>query len=191
MKAVIFHPLTNPPTTDRLVNHIKSMSGVDTLVIRQEVPDPKWLGRPGVQNEAFRYVCSLMDEPFLWLEQDSIPLTPDWFRKIKARWEKRGPKTWALMSSDFQSPHDMIGGIGVYDPRIRSTIPANERTEGFDTWIIRGVPHKVERTQLIQHAYGWYDHRGRATPIEFPRDRWILRDTAVIFHADKKQTLIP
>ena len=189
MLPVLFNPPSNPPSTQKLVDHIQRLSGVKVKVMTWDA-DPLWLERPGLQNEAFRYVARTVKEPFLWLEQDSIPLTKDWLTKIKDRWEECSADTMCLISTDRQTPHDLMGGIGVYRPEVGDHIPPVLLTRGFDEHIVNKTGLKIERTGLIQHSYGNYDIDGNAHPHKFPRDSWILRESSVIFHSDKTQSLI-
>jgi hypothetical protein len=190
MKAAIFHPPSNPPSTQRLVDYIKDLAGVDVEVITWP-KDPTWMKYPTLQNEAFRHTCAKMKEPFVWLEQDSIPLCADWLDQLQARWEKKAEKTLGIISTDYQSPFDMCGGIGIYDPRVRGLIPQGLLQEGFDGWLTRMKGAFLERTGLLQHSYAFYKKNNDIeSRHEFPRDNWILRETSVIFHSDKNQTLI-
>jgi hypothetical protein len=189
MKAVIYKPRKDDPRIQRLVDHIKAISKVEVEVI-EGGKDPDWLPHLGRQNESFRTTALKLKEDFVWLEPDSIPLCESWFEELKERWGDRGEGIIALMSTDYHTPFDLIGGIGIYSPKVAGRVPTNLLTHGFDGWIADLHRDSVERTGLIQHSYGAYDRHGTAKPHGFPRDSFMLRETSVIFHADKGQTLI-
>jgi hypothetical protein len=64
-------------------------------------------------------------------------------------------------------------------------------TKQHDAWMAKHLKPLTAFTPLIQHSYGNYDQYGIASPHRFPRDSHALRSTAVLFHADKFQDLIP
>lgn len=190
MKAVIFNPPQGNPKVDKLVDYIYRLSKVTVEVISWS-KEPEWLTHLGKQNESFRHVAQTIKDDFIWLEPDSIPLVEDWLEQLKERWEERDNGIIGLLSTDFQSPHDMCGGIGVFKPNIRSVVPQGLMTHGFDGWLTQFQINEIERTGLIQHSYGIYNHGGNIQRYHiFPEDNWMLRETSVIFHADKKQSLI-
>ncbi len=189
MKAVIFKPPQGNPKVDRLVDYVYRLSKVNVEVITWK-KEPEWLSHLGKQNESFRYTAEVIDGDFFWLEPDSIPLTEDWFERVKDRWNKKGDKTNGLLSTDFQSPYDWCGGIGCFTKHIKSLVPKGLMTHGFDGWITQFQREKIEFTGLIQHSYGIYGHHGVQKYHKFPEDDWMIREYSVIFHADKEQSLI-
>lgn len=189
MKAVIFNPPQGNPKVDRLVDYVYRLSKVTVEVISWS-KEPEWLTHLGKQNESFRHVAHTIKEDFIWLEPDSIPLTEDWFEELKERWNEREEGISGLLSTDFQSPHDMCGGIGVFSPNVRSIVPQGLMTHGFDGWLTQFQIERIERTGLIQHSYGMYNNHGVERYHVFPEDNWMLRETSVIFHSDKQQSLI-
>jgi hypothetical protein len=189
MKAVIFKPPQGNPKIDRLVDYVYRLSKVTVEVISWS-KEPEWLTHLGKQNESFRHVASVIKEDFIWLEPDSIPLTEDWFEELKERWNEKDEGIAGLLSTDFQSPHDMCGGIGVFSPNVKSLVPQGLMTHGFDGWLTQFQIERIERTGIIQHSYGMYNNHGVERYHIFPEDNWMLRETSVIFHSDKEQSLI-
>jgi hypothetical protein len=189
MKAVIFKPPQGNPKVDRLVDYIYRLSKVTVEVVSWN-KEPDWLSHLGKQNESFRHTAEVIGEDFFWLEPDSIPLTEDWLEQIKERWAEKDKSVAGMLSTDFQSPNDMCGGIGVFSKSIKALVPKGLMTHGFDGWLTQFQKDKLEFTGLIQHSYGMYNHHGVDRYHKFPEDNWMLREYSVIFHADKEQSII-
>ena len=189
MKAVIFKPPQGNPKIERLVDYVYRLSKITVEVIGWS-KEPDWLTHLGKQNESFRYVAQHIKDDFIWLEPDSIPLVEDWFEQLKERWDEKDKGISGLISTDFQSPHDMCGGIGVFSPNVKSLVPQGLMTHGFDGWLTQFQSERIERTGLIQHSYGMYNNHHVQRYHIFPEDNWMLRETSVIFHSDKEQSLI-
>jgi hypothetical protein len=189
MKVAIFNPPQGNPKVDRLVDYVHRLSKVNVEVLSWP-KEPNWLTHLGKQNESLRYTAEQLREDFVWLEPDSIPLTEDWLEQLVERWNEKDKKTQGIISTDFQSPQDMCGGIGVFTKYIKDLVPKGLMTHGFDGWITQFEHDRIERTGLIQHSYAMYNHHGVHRYHRFPEDNWMLRETSVIFHADKDQTLI-
>lgn len=191
IQPVIYKP-HNPKShhkIDRLLRYIKHLSGVDVLVV-DGPKDPPLLRYPGLANSAFRFTAQSMDAPFLWLEADSIPLKSNFVEVVQMKWDAVQQDTLALMSTDYHSPYDLIGGIGVYLPASANYVPLGNDSDGFDTYIARSRS-RVSRTGVIQHFYGHYNSNGSVNSVfDIDRDNFMLREDAVIFHADKNQTII-
>jgi hypothetical protein len=190
MKAVIFNPQQGNPKIERLIDYIYRLSKVTVEVISWK-KDIHWLNEIGNKNESFRYTADKIKEDFIWLEPDSIPLTEDWFDELKERWNEKDQGIIGLISTDFQSPFDLSCSVGVYSNKIRNSIPQGFQGVYFDSWLSNPESDKVERTGLIQHSYAVYNNKGEIVRnYSFPNDNWILRETSVIFHSDKEQSLI-
>lgn len=189
MKAVIFKPPQGNQKIDRLIDYIYRLSKVTVEVISWK-KEPEWLTHLGKQNESFRYTAEKLKEDFIWLEPDSIPLTEDWFDQLQEIWKEKEASTLGILSTDFQSPHDMCGGIGVFSPRVSGIVPKGLMTHGFDGWLTQFQSDRIERTGYIQHSYGMYNKDKIERYHRFPEDNWMLRETSVIFHSDKEQDII-
>lgn len=189
MKVVIFKPPQGNPKIDRLVDYVYRLSKVTVDIITWN-NEPEWLTHLGKQNESFRYTAEKLKEDFIWLEPDSIPLTEDWVEQLKERWNEREQGVLGLLSTDFQTPHDLCGGIGVFSHRVYGLVPKGLMTHGFDGWLTQFQSDRIERTGYIQHSYGMYNNHHVERYHSFPQDSWMLRETSVIFHSDKNQDLI-
>lgn len=170
-----------------LMEHCLNLDGtkLHQITLKEE---PKGLVYPGISNFSFLHCCDVMaGDPFVWLECDSIPLRPGWLKKLSERWEQGGRKT--LLPKDKHSPYDLCTGIGIWTKDVYRKIPAGIVSEGFDGYTFKNL--KYDTTELIQHIYGSYKHDGsKCIPLEFPKDLWLIRESAQIFHADKDQQLI-
>ena len=184
LNPCIFESPNHRSQVAKLVQHCRDLDGTEVQVFRWErEPD---IGYPAICNAAFLWVAKIERRPFLWLEPDSIPLHPGWLARLEKEYERAGKPY--MLSIDQQTPHDLVGGIGVYDP---AALPeSTPSTCGFDGWLLENRRELVHRTELIQHSYGRYNPEGFAAPWEFPRDRWMVRPGAQIFHKDKYQGLI-
>lgn len=188
MIAVIFKPEKQAAAVDRLVKYCALLDGTKVEVLSWG-PDPADAKYPDVCNQAFQWTAQQVSRPFFWLEADSIPLRPGWLRALEVEYLKGGKPI--MISSDQQTPFDLSCGIGIYDPfLIREDFPT-DFAGGWDGWLVEHAPHLPHRTELIQHSYGKYNTEGVATGWEFPRDSWLLRKSAQIFHKDQSQSLIP
>ena len=185
MKPCIFESPKHRIQVANLVKHCRDLDGTEVQVFRWE-REPEGMGYPEICNAAFLWVAKIERKPFIWLEHDSIPLRSGWSQRLEKEYERMAKPF--MLSIDQQTPFDLIGGIGIYDPAVLpDEIPP---TQGFDGWAL-GRPELLHRTELIQHSYGKYNAEGFATPWEFPRDRWMVRPGAQVFHKDQFQGLIP
>ena len=141
-----------------------------------------------LQSHSLRRAALEIGTDFIWLETDSIPLKPLWVRTLQVAYQQSGKKF--MLSSDSQ-PHDLIGGVGCYCRETSWLVPIDFEKSSWDLWLIEAVPHLVCRSGLIQHSYGIYGSDGFVKQEHrFPRDRYMIRPGAVIFHRDKHQDLL-
>jgi hypothetical protein len=185
MQAVIVKAKLQIAEVDRLVQYCKQLDGTVVKVIQN---DEKVTSYPERNNHALQQAFNVIgDEPFIWLEPDSIPLKDGWVTALEKEYKRLGKHI--MLSSDTNPPHDIVGGIGVYGGLARKLIPAGIKSDGWDGWTIKHIKPLVSFTPLIQHTYGNYSKKGCSQHV-FPRDNHIIRDDAVIFHRDKQQGLI-
>jgi len=191
LPAIIYRPPTQRSAVDNLVSWCAELDG--TRVEKFSQPEPTGLLYPGLANWSFKQTAKHMKgKDFFWLEADSIPLRKGWLAAITAEWQiakRYGCR--AMLTLDYNPPHDRIGGIGVYSGEIDDIIPDGISQEGFDGWMVTNRMELVHRTPLIQHRYGVYkktDDLQRHN--EFPPDLGLIRPDTVIFHKDAKQQLI-
>lgn len=171
----------------RLVRHCLNLDGTEVCVI--EAPEPQGMGYPEICNWSFLHTCNLMkDTPFFWLEADSIPLRPGWLSEIEKEWlVAQGFGKSVLWTTDSHPPDDLCTGIGVYAAGFHLLLPDTPMKDiGFDGYIHRELSHHIHHTPLIQHSYGRYAN-GKCSLWRNPKPR----DTAVVFHKDQYQDLIP
>lgn len=169
---------------NKLVEHCRNLDGTEILVIEAVETGEEY---PHRNNTAFHQAAA-RKEPFIWLEPDSIPLKKGWSETITKEFFRQGKEM--LISSDQNPPYDLVGGIGVYGANTHWLVPKRMRHGGFDGWILRHIAPLVGRTPLIQHSYGHYEKEGPSRRHSFPKDKGIIRNSAVIFHADPSQGLI-
>ena len=171
---------------DRLCKYCYELDGTKLVVLPKHEPNEPY---PHCNNSAFHQAAVFMKgSPFLWMEADSIPLKPGWVKTLSEEYKHLGKPF--MLSSDSNPPHDLVGGIGIYGPDSHFLIPQKIEFGGWDAWMIKHLDGMISKTPLIQHSYGNYNSEGIATPWRFPRDNHIIREDAVLFHADKFQTLI-
>jgi len=147
-----------------------------------------------------------INKPVLYLEPDAWVCDKNWYEMLKKEYNSYGCPG-ALVTSSENPPHDMVGGIGIYDasklplPSFDDLLKQIPENAAFDLWIgvgiekigwdgriINHIKPLVSFTSLIQHSYGDYS-RG-CQPHMFPRDNRMIRSNSVIFHRDKFQGLI-
>ena len=200
IRPVIIAPDRQLAKVRRLVAHCWQLDGTQVEVIRmaQEVDDSFLAELPHDMHPEQKFAClqayalhmasRCMNEPFFWLEPDSIPLKEGWLGLIDGDYFQKDKPF--LLSSDSNPPHDLVGGIGVYPADCHRYIPDRFERHGFDLWMQEHLNHAIARTSMIQHSYGIYNRNGIAKPHRFPRDKDMIRAEAVIFHRDKYQGLI-
>lgn len=187
MQAVIVRHEKNAKNVAKLQAHCEQLDGTELRVIDQ-TGKFLGLGYPEICNAGFLSVLKAMDDPFFFLEDDAIPLKPGWLSELEEAFHKSQRNV--LVSIDQQTPWDLCSGIGVYDPIILDDMPDGIAGVGWDEWIMRYRPEWLAKTHLIQHSYGRYNTDGIAAGWEFPRDRWLIRDTTLVFHKDASQSLL-
>lgn len=170
-----------------MVDHCWRLDGTEVRVFdaRGKFPDLKY---PEICNASFLALYAKAAEPFFFLEDDSIPLKPGWLREMECEFIKGGKPF--MLTIDRQTPHDMSCGIGAYAPTGFAEMPRGIAGEGWDGWLTKWRRNMIHHTHLIQHSYGNYLPHGGCDLWEFPRDRWIIRETTLVFHKDASQSLI-
>jgi hypothetical protein len=182
------------PQIEKLVDYCRRLDGTEIKVIPVsddgfKVKYPN--NRHGcLAVHSLHTVAKVMDgEPFIWLEPDATPLKPGWAAALSDEYEL-GKKPF-MLSADSNPPHDLVGGIGVYDPPLTLLMPDTYARGAWDLWMLQNMREHIHFTPLIQHSYARYPkYKGTLEFHRFPRDREILRSDAVIFHADKFQELM-
>lgn len=204
IQPVLAFPQAYCVAARRLADHCYALDGTSVRLIM--IPDdverkwrselggnPNWAAAtltPNLAAHTLNYAAKAMNrKPFIWLENDSIPLKAGWAEALTKEYLKAGKEF--MLSSDSNPPHDLVGGIGIYGPDTHWLIPRKFREWGWDRWMIKHLAPLIHRTPLIQHSYGIYDRAGRASNRHrFPRDLKIIRPDAMIFHANPSQDIL-
>lgn len=191
LPVVTFNAPNQRTAIAELVAWCKELDG--TVVEKVTMPEPQGMSYPGICNWAFKQVCKRMaGRDFFWIEADSIPFKKGWLAAIEAEWleaKKYGKEI--MWAADYNSPFDLVGGIGVYSGNADHLIADDITDDGFDGWTLRHRNHLIHRSKLIQHSYAHYLPNGDIRrKNEFPPDLPLLRKDAVIFHKDQNQGLI-
>jgi len=189
--VIIYRPPSQRSAVDNVVAWCDELDG--TKVEKFSRPEPTGMSYPGLPNWSFKQTAKHMKgQDFFWLEADSIPLKKGWIKSLEAEWQEAKKYGCQMMwASDYNAPHDRIGGIGVFSADIDSIIPDGIVDDGFDGWVVRHCVHLVHRTPLIQHSYAVYKPNGDIErKHEFPPDLKVIRKETVIFHKDQQQQLI-
>jgi len=146
-------------------------------------------GWPISCNLAFEQVCWLVSmklkEPFLWMEPDAIPLTPDWIDKIAAAYASCGkPFMGDFVGINGIMPNgvDHMSGVAVYHWDLHRLAPSLFNNE-FTAWDIASagnVVPQMARTDLIQHD--WIPDKKWRRDVVTPD---CVNSLAVVYHPDK------
>ena len=172
----------------RLIEHCRNLDGTKLTVI--EGGKGTLAPYPACTTNAFHQAAAaLRGQPFLWLEPDSIPLRAGWKAAIEREYERAGKPILAPHLSE--NHFDKACGIAVYPGEAHWLIPKVFQFGAWDLWMENHLAPLIARTNLIFHSYGHYTPEGKAREHQFPADRGIIPDEAVIFHRDKAQELIP
>lgn len=142
---------------------------------------------------SFRLVADMAGkEPFGWLEHDSIPLTPDWHKKLAEAYTEARKKGKRYLLPHVAGWPDHASGIGIYPEDV--ALPEYFPVHSWDWWIYTYRKDEIEFTDLIQHSYGVY---GNGRPWPKPRGHKFygipsiaVSERAVLFHRDPEQHLV-
>jgi len=150
-------------------------------------------GWPISCNMAFEQVARLcadkLQEPFLWMEPDAIPLVPNWIDKIAEAYAACGqPFMGDFVGINGIMPNgvDHMSGVAVYHWDLHRLAPSlfnNERT-AWDIASAGNVVPRMARTDLIQHD--WVkDPKWRRDIVTLN----CVNPLAVVYHPDKMGVL--
>lgn len=149
-------------------------------------------------------------DAFYYMEADNLPLTPDWWEKLCADYEKQGKPFYGAHSSYIERISDaaprlngkhMIG-TGIYPQdawkRIKGfqTIEEEQPNSPWDAFTRDEINPQCHFTDLIHHVHGSRGYRKDWTAIyrgnlqpEFKRQPVNLSPNAVVLHGCKDASL--
>ncbi len=169
-------------------------SDVQTNIYTPYRGKPQW---PYPQNYAFRATAAFMAkrpglEPWLWWEQDAVPLCASWLSILADGYASCSAMFMGAIGASEKDEADHINGVAVYPSdacRRVAALIANSRLP-FDVAGGKRVMAHAHITDLIQHVWSWDGPTGNA-PI-FPDAESLSRiePDAVLFHRCKDDSLV-
>lgn len=162
-------------------------------IVTTEVSISGW---PLGPNALFRTAMQNASHPFLWLEPDAIPLTPDWATRIEREYYEAGrPIMGCFYEGETDTgKHLFVSGVAVYPKNAAEFL--NVGDTAWDQSNHEAMIANGQHTHLIKHFFGThkvppaFTHKrtARTRPHEF--DVEPLRSSGVaIFHRNKDGSL--
>lgn len=181
-----------------------NFSVLKSLSLRVE--DKDWRAPNTMFFHISRHIQHTMRVPFLWLEPDSVPLTPNWLDNL-ARAYDTCPTLYMgafIKCSDPGLPPLHMTGCGIYPNHAHDLLAKFCDAKAENAWDMGMATEMCVNgcatdTKLIQHFYGQKDlaptfvlkkEAGQEHPINC-LDVGFLSQSASIFHRCKDGTLIP
>ena len=169
-----------------------------TVFRYQQYPRFKSSQWPRPQNWAWRNVAlhigKSIREPWLWWEQDSVPLKPMWLSAIALEYEKQGKPFMGAQGATAHPQSDPhLNGVAVYPhdwQRTASQAMIFSDSIPFDVAGGWRVMQNAAITSLIKHVWSQEGPQGPPTTFKQKIDKWILTREAVLFHRCKDDSLI-
>lgn len=158
--------------------------------------NPAW---PRPQNWAWRH-CALhiskaYREPWLWWEQDAIPIKSGWLNSLHDAYLAGGKPFLGTSGAKMHTAQqDHLNGIAIYPPDWQRWSPESMLFSDALPFDVCGgwrVMQQATLTPLIQHVWSWSNDPG-GEPCSFPDRSWVahIRRQAVLFHRCKDGSLI-
>lgn len=153
--------------------------------------DPRW---PHPQNWAWQSVARMLsgqNEPWLWWEADSTPVSKGWFDAIRCEYEQANKPFMGCIMDDVEGWDIHMNGVGVYPPNVGeySHIAMLTRSQPFDVVSWKDIrTHTHRANHIIQHhcrVNGDSTHFATQADVES-----IVRPGVVLFHRVKDGSLI-
>jgi len=141
--------------------------------------------------------CQRLNEPFLWLEPDCVPLARNWFERIQA--EYQGSYLGHIYECNQPGlPRRLLSGVAVYPPsafELISPFIGNQPHLAWDVSAAEAILPLANDSHLFHHLWGEKDllptfrsSRGQNDASNIlTLDH--LRKGAVLFHRNKDGTL--
>ena len=129
-------------------------------------------------------------QPWLWWEQDAVPLKPGWLNSLEAEYDSRKPFLGAV--SDLGGRH--LSGVAIYPADLAGKYPQITMCGGvpFDTAGGSSVFSQSKITPLIQHVWSFDGSAMDAPAPTFSgkADLDRIKPEAVLFHRCKDSSLV-
>lgn len=159
-------------------------------------PPPRTPGWPAAANWAWQrsaaYVHTQMPQPWLWWEQDAVPLKKGWLLDIAADYTRCGKVFMGASHTTEHGPH--LNGVAVYpsDVIVRFPDMALAVRGPFD--VVGGGPLLAQAyiSPLFQHVWSWDNATNGAPPPTFTTSTDLdrIKPEAVLFHRCKDDSLV-
>lgn len=154
-------------------------------------------GWPAGPNENWRTAIAWgrsNNVPILFLETDAIPLKPTWLHELATAYAASSRQHFGQIeaNSNTQLPAACLSGVAVYGPR--TNWPLLETPRGFNVDYADLLIPDSTHTRLIQDFFGQPNKPPLFTEIPLAENHVtlsFLNPDAVIFHRDKRHSLIP
>lgn len=153
---------------------------------------------PRPQNWAWRnaalHVSRIYREPWLWWEQDAIPVKRGWLDALNTDYAAYGkPFLGAIgaLTQAGQQPH--LNGVAIYPhdwQRMASQSMIYSETTPFDVAGGWRVFANAAITPNIKHVWSKEGPLGPAPTFTRPRDKWEMVGEAFLFHRNKDGSLV-
>ena len=140
-------------------------------------------GWPGACNIRFKTAATYYRNngiPWLWLEPDCVPITPNWFDALQKEYFAYGKPYMGAMQNNF------LAGVAIYPPYALDHF-AKFLDSNNDPWDRSGgaqVLREAHITRLIQHEWGKPNEPPTFTSLSS------IKKEAVLFHRCKDGSLI-
>lgn len=155
---------------------------------------PKRDGWPHGPNYLFQETLNSMNEPFLWLEPDCIPLCPEWLDSLNEEYFRMQMPFMGTINSDQNKSH--FSGVAVYPKDARHWYKNKFPTEvAFDMVPQDEIMANCHDTNLIHNFWGkkglpptFKENLEKSDP-ENTLTPDAIKKTAVLFHRCKDGSL--
>lgn len=146
-------------------------------------------GWPHSPNRMFQTALNHIEKHFqedmLWVEPDSVMVSPDWLDKIKGAWSNAQDYGKTFMGHYVHRTPPHMSGIGVYGKNWRSVAPSLITATSIP-WDVHAAP------EIIPNAHFWRGILHLHEPLN-PVHECIqhMTEGMVLFHQDKRGLIMP
>ncbi len=121
LPAIVLEASKQSYKVKRLVDYCRELDGTEIRVIKLP-PEIDSVPHPIGTEMAIRYAGAMLDEPWLYMEADSIPLKPGFLRSLTEEYY-REEKLFMLPSLEGCPKHDIASAIGVWPAHLHKHLP--------------------------------------------------------------------